>query len=97
MACPVCFGGGDPMMRESLNAGIGVLLGVTAIVLGCFARFFVSLARRSRESAHLVGGERAAASVPRGGPGRSAPGRGEAGRQPGLGRVDARSRAQGAM
>jgi hypothetical protein len=55
MACPVCFGGDDPMMRESLNAGIGVLLGVTGIVLACFARFFVSLARRSREFAHLVG------------------------------------------
>ena len=24
-ACPVCFGGDDPGMRESLNAGIGVL------------------------------------------------------------------------
>ncbi len=55
MACPVCFGGDDPGMRESLNAGIGVLLGVTGVVLGCFARFFVTLAQRSRESAHLVG------------------------------------------
>lgn len=55
MACPVCFGGDDSMMRESLNAGIGVLLGVTGIVLGLFARFFVQLARRSREAAHLVG------------------------------------------
>jgi ABC-type phosphate transport system permease subunit len=55
MACPVCFGGDDPMMRESLNAGIGVLVGVTTIVLGLFGRFFLTLARRSRESAHLVG------------------------------------------
>jgi hypothetical protein len=55
MACPVCFGGDDPVVRESLNAGIGVLLGVTGIVLGCFARFFLSLAKRSREAAHLVG------------------------------------------
>ena len=54
MACPVCFGGDDTVVRESLNAGIGVLLGVTAVVLGLFARFFVHLARRSRESAHLV-------------------------------------------
>ena len=30
-----------PAARESLNAGIGVLMGVTAIVLACFARFFV--------------------------------------------------------
>jgi hypothetical protein len=54
MACPVCFGGEDTVVRESLNAGIGVLLGVTAVVLGLFARFFVQLARRSREAAHLV-------------------------------------------
>ena len=54
MACPVCFGGDDTVVRESLNAGIGVLLGVTVIVLGLFARFFVQLARRSREAAHLV-------------------------------------------
>ena len=42
------------MTRESLNAGIGVLLGVTVVVLGCFARFFLKLARRSRAAAHLV-------------------------------------------
>jgi hypothetical protein len=54
MACPVCFGGEDAAMRESLNAGIGVLMGVTTIVLACFARLFLTLARRSREAAHLV-------------------------------------------
>ena len=37
-----------------MNAGILVLLGVTAVVLACFLRFFVALARRSREAAHLV-------------------------------------------
>jgi hypothetical protein len=52
--CPVCFSGADPVTRETLNAGIGVLLGVTVIVLGLFARFFVQLARRSRAAAHLV-------------------------------------------
>ena len=52
--CPVCFTGGDPVTRETLNAGIGVLLGVTIVVLGLFARFFLKLARRSREAAHLV-------------------------------------------
>jgi len=54
--CAVCFRGGDPIFRDSLNAGIGVLLGVTGIVLVCFALFFVRLARRSRAAAHLVGG-----------------------------------------
>jgi hypothetical protein len=52
--CPVCFTGGDPVARETLNAGIGVLMGVTLVVLGLFARFFVKLARRSRAAAHLV-------------------------------------------
>jgi hypothetical protein len=52
--CPVCFTGGDAATRETLNAGIGVLMGVTVIVLALFARFFLRLARRSREFAHLV-------------------------------------------
>jgi hypothetical protein len=39
---------------DSMNAGIGVLLIVTAVVLAAFVRFFLSLARRSRDSAHLV-------------------------------------------
>ena len=51
LACPVCFGGEDTVMRESLNAGIGVLMGVTAMVLAVLARFIVVLARRSREHA----------------------------------------------
>ena len=54
MSCPICFGGDDPIVRDSLTAGISVLVGVTFVVLGCFARFFISLARRARESAHLV-------------------------------------------
>jgi hypothetical protein len=48
MACPVCFGDVGPTMRESMNAGIFVLLGVTFAVLVCLARFFVLLARRAR-------------------------------------------------
>jgi hypothetical protein len=54
MSCPVCFGGEDAVVRESLNAGIGVLLGVTAVVLGCFARFVVQLARRARQSSNAT-------------------------------------------
>jgi len=37
-----------------MNAGILVLLAVTGVVLASFFRFFVALARRSRQSAHLV-------------------------------------------
>ena len=48
MSCPVCFGGADDGVRESLNAGIGVLLGVTVVVLGLFAGFFVRLVRLSK-------------------------------------------------
>ena len=54
-ACTVCFGAVEPIVRESMNAGIFVLLGVTIVVLGCFARFFLALAKHSREAAHLVG------------------------------------------
>jgi len=50
MACPVCFGGEDTLMRESLNTGIGVLMGVTALVLAFFARFIIKLVKRSREA-----------------------------------------------
>jgi hypothetical protein len=38
-------------VRESVNAGIFVLLGVTAVVLAGFVRFFVSIARRARQAA----------------------------------------------
>ena len=51
MACPVCFGAAEPAVRESVNAGIFVLLGVTAVVLAGFVRFFVSIARRA--AAHV--------------------------------------------
>ena len=53
-ACTVCFGAAEPIVRESLNAGIFVLLGTTVVVLGCFARFFFTLARRARATAHLA-------------------------------------------
>jgi hypothetical protein len=49
MSCPVCFGNVDATVRESMNAGIVVLLVTTVGVLGAFARFFISLARRSRD------------------------------------------------
>ena len=50
MSCPVCFGGDDTLVRESLNTGIGVLMGVTAVVLAFFARFVLQLVRRSRNT-----------------------------------------------
>ena len=57
MACPVCYApAADAAIRESMNLGIFVLLGVTLVVLAGFARFFVGLARRSTAAAHLVDG-----------------------------------------
>jgi hypothetical protein len=46
-ACPVCFTPADPVITESLNAGILVLLGITAGVLAGFIRFILSLIRRA--------------------------------------------------
>jgi hypothetical protein len=57
LMCAVCFQGADPLMRDSLNAGIFVLLGVTAAVLACFAFFFVRLAQRSAAAGPLAGPE----------------------------------------
>ena len=48
MSCPVCYAPTDPVVRESLNLGIAVLLGVTALVLAGIARFIFAVARRSR-------------------------------------------------
>lgn len=53
MSCPVCFGGDDTLVRESLNTGIGVLMGVTVIVLAFFARFVLQLIQRSRNTEQI--------------------------------------------
>lgn len=46
MACPVCYApAADAAIRESMNLGIFVLLGVTFAVLTGLARFIVRLAR----------------------------------------------------
>ena len=51
MSCPVCYAPTDPVVQESLNLGIAVLLGVTALVLSGVFRFMLSVMRRSRETA----------------------------------------------
>jgi uncharacterized protein YjbI with pentapeptide repeats len=50
MSCPVCFNAStaDETVRASLNLGIVVLMGVTAVVLAGFLRFVISIARLSR-------------------------------------------------
>jgi hypothetical protein len=62
--CASCFQGLDPLMRDSLNAGILVLLGVTAAVLGCVALFFVHLARRARAASALPDAREGGVSTP---------------------------------
>lgn len=48
MACPVCYApAADAAIRESMNLGIFILLGVTFAVLGGLVRFIVQLTRRS--------------------------------------------------
>jgi len=50
MSCPVCFNAAaaDDTVRASLNLGIAVLMGVTAVVLAGFARFIMSIVRLSK-------------------------------------------------
>src|SRR5262245_64780158 len=51
LACPICFGAGDGPMANGLNAGITVLLGVTAVVLAGIAAAMVGFVRRAQRYA----------------------------------------------
>jgi len=46
-ACTVCMGDPEAPMTRGMIAGVGLLLGVTFAVLGCFGAFVVYLSRRS--------------------------------------------------
>lgn len=48
LPCAVCFSPADPLVRNSINAGLLVLLGVTLVVLVGFAAFIARIARRSQ-------------------------------------------------
>ena len=54
-ACPVCFGQSDSPAALGVTLAIWMMLGLTVIVLGGFATFFIYLIRRAR-LAHLMGG-----------------------------------------
>ena len=47
LACPACVGTTDSVLQSGMNMGIFALLGVTGFILGCFATFFVYLARQA--------------------------------------------------
>jgi hypothetical protein len=51
MNCPVCFNGAasDDTVRQSINLGIFVLMGVTGVVLAGFLRFIIQIVRRSKD------------------------------------------------
>ena len=59
MMCPVCYSDADPIVTQSLNSGILVLLGVTGVVLGGIARFALSIVRRARAMPDYVPQEEA--------------------------------------
>lgn len=48
LACTICLGNTDSMLRSGMNMGILVLLGVTGFMLLGFGTFFVYLARRAQ-------------------------------------------------
>ena len=48
LACPVCFGAPDSPQVKGAQMGILALLGVTVVMLGAFAAFFLYLRRRLR-------------------------------------------------
>lgn len=50
-ACPVCFGASDSPMAHGMNAGVVVLLGVTAALLGAIALVGWRIAGRARDQA----------------------------------------------
>jgi hypothetical protein len=52
-ACPVCFRMEDGSAADGLRAGVGVLIGVTLVVLGAAARFVVLFTRRAARLADV--------------------------------------------
>ena len=48
LACPVCFRVEENATTHGVQVAVLVLVGVTAVVLGAFARFIVGFAKRER-------------------------------------------------
>ena len=44
-ACPICFQIEDARATFGIRAGVGVMMAVTVVVLGAFARFAIRCAR----------------------------------------------------
>ena len=62
LACPVCFGASDGPMARASNMGIGVLLGVTVVMLAALGGFFLHLRKRANSADVMSVGANAAAA-----------------------------------
>lgn len=47
-ACPVCYGANDSQMNAGMNTALGLMLGITGVVLAIITAFFVMMWRRYR-------------------------------------------------
>lgn len=54
VACPVCFGASDGPMLSGSNMGILALLIVTVGMLGAFATFIATMARRAARAEQVT-------------------------------------------
>jgi hypothetical protein len=52
-ACPLCFGAEETSMIDATKLGILALLGITFVVQGAFAGFFLYLRNRARRIADV--------------------------------------------
>ena len=48
LACPICFRVEESATTDGVQAAVLVLVGVTTVVLGAFARFIVGFVKRER-------------------------------------------------
>lgn len=53
LACSLCFGAEETAMIDGAKIGVAVLLGITLVVQGGFAGFFLYLRRRAKRMAEL--------------------------------------------
>jgi hypothetical protein len=56
LACTVCLGNTDSLLRDGMNMGILALLGFAMFMIVSFAAFFIYLWRRSRHAAAVAAG-----------------------------------------
>jgi heme/copper-type cytochrome/quinol oxidase subunit 2 len=52
-ACPMCFGAEETSMIDGTKLGILALLGITLVVQGAFAGFFLYLRKRAKRIADI--------------------------------------------